>query len=704
MLKVMQATLPCGLLYLTLLLFYTPAYAQSSPVQCYIRQQDTQLQIEQCRALLHWSAANTPEITSTQQADTALKLAELYTRSGHFEQANQVLIALQHRSSVLSAEQHIQLLRRQGILSYRQGQRPQALRLFSQAVQAARISDKPLLLAMTLSDTGTAYLAMTQYAEAIDHYRESLALKEQYQASASSQAVTLNNIGSVFRKLADWNLAEHYLSRAVALYQQDKNNDQASHSQEELSLVYLQQGDNAKAIAMLQQTLTYFQATANQHAELRVTLLLADAALNHPDAAAASHWLKQAEQLDLHLGPSDQSVMLKLQLGRLLQQQGHYQQAEAVLNQGQQLAMVQQATETQLQLLQALVNNAVAFKQWRSALQYQQQLTSAQLTQHQDNFAEALAQQRSQLEYEQQQKAIGLLSKDNEIKALQISVQRNQLFMLLSAGSLLLLLLTLLWYWQQRKRQRARQQLEAELAWHARQFADLGASHSSLKAAFGQLKLAIMIFNNKQQLIFINEACCRLFALPASAFASLLLNHFISANNDRFWQLWNNDEPVEHELLRQQYLQLGQQQYQLDFSVSMLAREEPLTLLVLSAPSQASGLPYAALMPQASFSQMLVDLMLSSLTAWEVSTSSSRVELAEQSGIWRVSIDDGRIRTRSLDRYLSVKTLPKHPRWREVLRTAHFVLAQCTLPNDTQQQLVSKLDSVTSYIRAQSLL
>ncbi|MBZ9611582.1 tetratricopeptide repeat protein [Rheinheimera maricola] len=704
MLNVMQATLPYCFLYLISLLFYIPAYAQSSQAQCYTRLQDTQQQIEQCRALLRWPAGNTAEITSEQQADTALKLAELYTSSGHFEQASQVLTALQYRDNVLSAEQKIQLLRRQGILSYRQGQRPQALRLFSQAVLAARINDNPLLLAMTLSDTGTAYLAMTQYAEAIDHYRESLALKEQHQASASSQAVTLNNIGTVFRKLADWTQAEHYLSRAIQFYQQDNNNNQASHSQEELSLVFLQQGDNAKAIAMLQQALAYFQTTANQHAELRVTLLLADAALNHPDIAAAARWLKQAEQLELQLGPSDQSVMLKLQLGRLLQQQGHYQQAEAILNQGQQLATSQQATETHLQLLRALVDNAVTFKQWHSALQYQQQLTRAQLTQHQDNFAEALAQQRSQLEYEQQQKAIGLLSKDNEIKALQISVQRNQLFMLLSAGSLLLLLLTLLWYWQQRKRQRARQRLEAELAWHARQFADLGASHSSLKAAFGQLKLAIMIFNNKQQLIFINDACCHLFALPTSAFSSLLLSHFISPQNDRFWQLWNNDEPVEHEFLRQQCLQLGQQQYQLDFSVSMLAREEPLTLLVLSAASQATGLSYAALMPQASFSQMLVDLLLSSLTAWEESTNSSRIELAEQSGIWRVSIDDGRIRTRSLDRYLSVKTLPKHPRWREVLRTAHFVLAQCPLPTATQQQLVSKLDGVTAYIRAQSLL
>ncbi len=454
-----QTSLLIVIFSLVLLMCTSPVYGQSNPEACFNRQLNAQQQIDQCRALLHWPAADTPEIATSQDADIVLKLAELYTSNAHFGQASELLGALQYRSQVLSAEQNIQLLRRQGILAYRQGQRPKALRLFSQAIQAARDSEKPLLLAMTLSDAGTAHLAMTQYAEAIDHYRESLALKEQYQASPSSQAVTLNNIGSVFRKLTDWAQAEHYLNRAVQLYQQDNNSDQASHSQEELALVYLQQGNSTQAIAILRQTLAYFQTVANLHAELRVMLLLADAALNHRDINSAANWLQQAEQLDLQLGPSDQSVILRLQLGKLLQQQGHYQQAEAMFSLGQQLATTQQATDTNLQLQQALVDNAIAFKQWQSALRYQQQLTMAQLAQYQQNFADTLAQQRSQLEYEQQQKAIGLLSKENEIKALQISVQRNQLFMLLSAGSLLLLLLALLWFWQQRKRQHARQQL-----------------------------------------------------------------------------------------------------------------------------------------------------------------------------------------------------------------------------------------------------
>ena len=101
---------------------------------------------------------------------------------------------------------------------------------------------------------------------------------------------------------------------------------------------------------------------------------------------------------------------------------------------------------------------------------------------------------------------------------------------------------------------------------------------------------------------------------------------------------------------------------------------------------------------------MLVDLMLNSLQIWEATTKTSRIELAEKSGIWRVSIDDGRLRTRSLDRYLTIKTLPKKPRWREVLRTAHFILAECDPPENDKTMLEQKLDRITQHIRAEALL
>lgn len=80
------------------------------------------------------------------------------------------------------------------------------------------------------------------------------------------------------------------------------------------------------------------------------------------------------------------------------------------------------------------------------------------------------------------------------------------------------------------------------------------------------------------------------------------------------------------------------------------------------------------------FRESLVALMNMSLEIWQQETELGKVELAEKSGIWKVTIDDGRLRTRALERYLKLERLPKHPRWREVLRTGYFVLGQ--LPED----------------------
>ncbi|MCG8614177.1 MAG: response regulator [Pseudomonadales bacterium] len=77
--------------------------------------------------------------------------------------------------------------------------------------------------------------------------------------------------------------------------------------------------------------------------------------------------------------------------------------------------------------------------------------------------------------------------------------------------------------------------------------------------------------------------------------------------------------------------------------------------------------------------EALVELLRISLNYWERYTTKSKTALAEESKCWRVYVDGGTVKTRTFDKYLSPKTLPAHPRWRSVVRTANFVLAQCEL-------------------------
>lgn len=103
------------------------------------------------------------------------------------------------------------------------------------------------------------------------------------------------------------------------------------------------------------------------------------------------------------------------------------------------------------------------------------------------------------------------------------------------------------------------------------------------------------------------------------------------------------------------------------------------------------------------FRQSLVELLIETVNLWEKTTQSDRIELAEKSRIWRVSIDEGRLRTRSLDKYLNIQKIPKNPRWRNVVRTSHYVLAECNLEASDRAMLEDKLEQVMAMIKARSI-
>jgi signal transduction histidine kinase/DNA-binding response OmpR family regulator len=86
----------------------------------------------------------------------------------------------------------------------------------------------------------------------------------------------------------------------------------------------------------------------------------------------------------------------------------------------------------------------------------------------------------------------------------------------------------------------------------------------------------------------------------------------------------------------------------------------------------------------------IVSLLRQSLNFWERYTNKGKVELAEQSRCWRVYVDGTTVKTRTFDKYLSARSIPARPRWRAVVRTANFVLANCPL-NEQEAKLLKQL-------------
>ncbi|MBF0277697.1 MAG: AAA family ATPase [SAR324 cluster bacterium] len=92
------------------------------------------------------------------------------------------------------------------------------------------------------------------------------------------------------------------------------------------------------------------------------------------------------------------------------------------------------------------------------------------------------------------------------------------------------------------------------------------------------------------------------------------------------------------------------------------------------------------------FRKSLVELLALSLIYWEETTAGNKVDLAENSGLWSVFMEQrGVFRARTLERHLKLKTLPKKPRWQAVLQTAQYVLHECPSSPQLRQQLEKQL-------------
>jgi two-component system sensor histidine kinase ChiS len=76
------------------------------------------------------------------------------------------------------------------------------------------------------------------------------------------------------------------------------------------------------------------------------------------------------------------------------------------------------------------------------------------------------------------------------------------------------------------------------------------------------------------------------------------------------------------------------------------------------------------------YRETIVSVVCQSLGLWRRVTGKSKIDFAEQSGVWRVNLDRSSLQARTFDKYLLIETLPANPRWRDVIQTAEFALSE----------------------------
>jgi hypothetical protein len=119
-----------------------------------------------------------------------------------------------------------------------------------------------------------------------------------------------------------------------------------------------------------------------------------------------------------------------------------------------------------------------------------------------------------------------------------------------------------------------------------------------------------------------------------------------------------------------------------------------------SEPVQAADkLIDAQLEANEGFRHTIVEVMTLALDYWQKTKHKGKIELAEESGLWRVYMDRSSLQTRTLDKYLLVETLPRNPRWRDVVRTAEYVLRHTAEACPERDRLAEALARLKLHLR-----
>lgn len=278
--------------------------------------------------------------------------------------------------------------------------------------------------------------------------------------------------------------------------------------------------------------------------------------------------------------------------------------------------------------------------------------------------------------------------------------------------------------------------LKAEVARQERQKAQLNIANQRLVTTLDSSQENIVLLSEDLDMIYANAGARALLDISASDFDTeaafpaflsddsiRLLSHYVNSgqsgqplvlrmknkaselyttintvdiDQEHFLSLILTDEPADTDQntqsllssLTQEIAENRQRMEQIESTLRQLNGSKQGDVVI---PKVHSPELQSALDPK----ELVVKTLRAALISWERYTDKTKAELAEESHCWRVYLDGATAKTRTLDKYLSVKTLPAKPRWRAVIKTANYVLDHCELGSEDDAQLRDLVQQLT---------
>jgi two-component system, sensor histidine kinase ChiS len=698
---------------------------------------------------MHRSGIDSQGSTIEATMQSLFKSASERLAAGRFDEAERTLDCA---DASLGANGDIalryELIRQRGILDYRRERIPQALSRFECALKMSNAREDRVATARDMKNVGTALRRLGDFRGALRTLVLSL---EMQRANGHASGAVLINIADVYRELEEYDESMRYYREAMQAFRDEGERTEAAHVLESMAETELDRGESRRAETLLREALAVYRHVGNRTYELRVHDGLTRAALAQGDLAGARTWAASALAIATeHKMPIGSE--LRLQIARTKRMSGRPEAARAQLNAA--LASVPEGEGTRAALLEELAALQESAGD-TAALQTLRRAHAEAMERAHAQHDRQLGWMRTRFETAERDRTINTLETQNRLSTAE--VRQRTLWLWLIATTMLAGVLSFWLWWQRRRnlermRQEARRvQYEEELARYRREADALAEDRNLLQMLLDSREDPVCLLDAEGIVLAANRAASGLLSVADGTPVGRMITETLSDADARIVAaaLEGMEDSAE------QRIEIASRNgAPLLAWLSPWAGGDGLIVLALHTPTESVVADTSASKASAiqndqveipstqtsnppsiwddaasnttvsprndtdevrdeaietgirdQFRRMLVELMLATLDAWERATGSSRLELAEKSRIWRVNIDDGRLRARAMERYLGVAKLPQNPRWRDVLRTAYYVLGKCEgLTEPARADLQAKIDAVLAYTRRDALV
>ena len=690
-------------------------------------------------------------IDSVQNKDdlleVAFKTATLHQQLGHFTASNVLLLDVEknHSEFIYDFTTRHRLLRTVGINYYYLKQYSEAQVYFKKAFDLAEVKEDLLKLSQGYNDLGIVYKAQSRFADSLESYMQSLKIKETLGVEAEI-GKSLNNIANAYILMGKYESAITYHQRALQLFQNLDQSDfetqeKIIHIKDQIASSLSQIGETESAIQILEESINNSIALPDS------SLLLFESYCNLANIYLNTGQLERALQTlnktELTQGISPEQELLRLEVyTSIFKTNSDFETAEQYATQGLTLAQHNKDHERISLFFRELAEVKQSQGDYQAALNFQTQFIDSHESHLQQKYDTGIKFLQNEIELQIQQKNLTVLQKNNEIQELQINKQRLIVLSFILFG--IFSALTVWWYLK--KKATEKQRLLAQINYHRKQLEQLKAPEEKLADFFADTIEPVICVDQNNHIAYVNQPLCAFFKVERSTVLNTDMTQSLPQFQGILEKITFNKEDLPE-----------QQQFKHDFGddknatvwISVLSFLDNTMVLSLQLTDAAEPNPTEVYQVIESANQIedivakltvlksknndiltkdliqqidhklkladsgeddlstiyrksMVELMNSNLEVWRKNTQGDRITLAEKSKVWKVTIDDGRLRTRAMDRYLNLKSLPKTPRWRSVVKTSHYILAECDLTYEQRKHLNERLEVFMAHLKAHS--